>query len=63
MIGETKFDWEKLELETLSESYKLVQQLMKPLESVIEEEASELETPASELAGVNDRKRGTMHRK
>jgi hypothetical protein len=36
---------------------------MKPLESVIEEEASDLETPASELTNKNNRKKGTLHRK
>jgi len=30
---------------------------------VIEEEASELETPASELTRKNNRKEGTLHRK
>ena len=30
---------------------------------MIEEEASELETPASELTHKNNRKKGTLHRK
>jgi len=36
---------------------------MRPLESVIEEEPSELETPASELTNKNNRYKGSLHRK
>lgn len=62
-MNEVNFDWEKLEQESQSESFKLVQQLLKPLESVIEEEASELETPASELTNKHNRNKGNLHRK
>jgi len=36
---------------------------MKPLESVIEEEASEIETPASEVTNKHNRNKGNLHRK
>jgi hypothetical protein len=45
---EVQLDWDKLEKEVEDEQRKLGNVFLKPLESVIEE-ASELETPLSEL--------------
>lgn len=46
-IQELKLDWETLETEVMNDEHYKMTKLSKPLESVIEEEASELESPKS----------------